>query len=52
MAAKRDRGYGARVNVMSLYGRLEEQGLRCKCKCNEFVWHLTRTVFMEQGELF
>ena len=52
MAADRDRVYGARVIVMSLYGRLEEQSLRCKCKCNEYVWHLTTTEFMEQGDLF
>jgi len=46
MAAYRDRVYGEKVSVTSLYGTLEGQSLWCKGKCNEFVWQLTRTEFM------
>jgi len=43
MAAYRDRVYGARVIVTSLYGSLEGHSLWCKVNCNEFVWQLTGT---------
>ena len=51
MAAYRDRVYDARAIVTSLYGSLEGQSLWCKGNCNEFVWQLTGTEFMMQGQL-
>jgi len=49
MAAYRDRVYGARVIVTSLYGSLQGQGLWSKGKCNESVRQLTGIGFMVQG---
>ena len=36
MAVDRNRVYVERVIVMSSYGSLKGQGLRCKDNCNEF----------------
>jgi len=49
MAAYRDRDYGARVIVTSLYGSLQVKGLWYKGNCNEFVWQVTGTGFMVKG---
>jgi len=49
MAAYRDRVYGARGIVTSLYGSLQGQGLWCKGKCSEFVWQLTWTETIFDG---
>ena len=51
MSADRNRVYVARVIVTSLYCSLQGQGLWCKGNCNEFVWQLTGTEFMLQGEM-
>ena len=51
MAAYSARVYGARVIVTNLYGTLQGQSLWCKGNCNEFVWQLTGTEFMVQGQL-
>ena len=45
MAAYRDRVYGARVIVTSLYGSLQAKSLWCKENCNEFVRQFTGTVY-------
>jgi len=45
MAAYRDRFYGARLIVTSLYGSLQAQSLWCKENCNNFLRQFTGTVY-------